>query len=107
MKTQKLTLKQLQQLITEAVKTHSKLNESSDDSTVAYAKKVDAFIEETLKKAKDLAEEGNELVNPAEGRSFDKDQAERNRFNMTRVGFLKRLSSGLAASWEALKRDTV
>ena len=62
MKTQKLTLKQLQQLITEAVKTHSKLNESSDDSTVAYAKKVDAFIEETLKKAKDLAEEGNELL---------------------------------------------
>lgn len=110
-KPQKLSLKQLEKLVSETVKRSglksSLLKESEDDKTVAFAKKVDKFFEDTMKKAKELAEEGNELVNPAEGRSFDKDRAERNRFTMTRVGFLKRLSSGLAASWEALKRDTV
>lgn len=101
----KISKAQLDKLVRQAVKT--KLNEAKEDPTAGYAKKVDKFISKTLEEAKKLVEEGEEAVNPAEGRSFDKDQAERNRFTLTRVGFLKKLVSGLSASWELLKRDMV
>lgn len=97
----KLNRQQLETLL------ESLLKESNEDTTVAFAKKVDKFFDETLKRLNELAEEGQELVHPPEGRSFDKDVAERNRFTMTRVGFLKRLAFGIESSWEALKRDVV
>jgi hypothetical protein len=101
----KITHKQLEGIVREAVR--SKLSESKEDPTSAYAKKVDKFISSTIEGAKKLVQEGEEEIMPPEGRSFDKDLAERNRFTLTRVGFLKKLVSGLATSWELLKRDLV
>lgn len=99
----KITSKQLESLVRKTIR--AKLHEAKEDPTSSYIKKVDTFISKTIDEAKKLAEEGELEVMPPEGRSFDKDLAERNRITLTRAGFLKKLVSGLSASWELLKRQ--
>lgn len=79
----------------------------ADAEFVKFAQDVDDLINEMIEKANDLHKEGSELVKAdiLGGHDSSVKAAERNRYIMARVGFLKRMSGRLVAAYEELRRD--
>jgi hypothetical protein len=101
----KLTKKHLKEIIEAEIK--NLLTEATDDvpeeDWVEFGSKVDDFINETVKKAHDLHEEGEKLL-------FDEEvvttnQGEKYRYISSRMGFLKNLRYKLAQKFEGLRRE--
>ncbi len=99
----RVTKNKLKEMIRTAVK--EKLNEdfnfSNDlvpDDIKKYATKVDEFLKDTIKKARELHDEGEEMMRANILSSYE--VQERNRFLLYRVGFLNSLVAGLIARLE-------
>lgn len=99
----KVTKKQLKEMVKEAVK--NRLNEKFDftndlvpDDVAGYSKKVDEFLKDTIKKARDLHDEGEEMMRANLLTSWE--VQERNRFLLYHVGFLSNLVASLLSRLE-------
>jgi len=99
----KITKRQIKDMVKEAVR--KKLNEKFDfsndlvpDDISKYAKKVDDFLRDTIDKARDLKDEGEEMMRANILSSYE--VQERNRFLLYRIGFLSNLASNLIGRLE-------
>ena len=106
----KVTQKQLKEMVKKAVV--ARLNEAVDDEPsevwVKYLKDVDDFINETIKKSKDLADKAEELQKDAREKDETANPLAARRGNIydsvaDRLGFLKGLTSKLSQKYEAWK----
>lgn len=76
----------------------------TDSDLVSFASKVDDLIEDFIKKAEELREEGSEIVAKDILGSAKID--ERNRFVMARIGIVQKLKSLMIQAHETLKRES-
>jgi hypothetical protein len=103
----KINKNDLKEMVRKAVV--KKLNEALEMSDVVptdiapYAKKIDEFIKKTIKEARELHDEGDEMMRSNILSSYE--VQERNRFILTRVGFLNTLISGLLGRLESMHKE--
>lgn len=77
---------------------------STDKDLIDFASKVDDLLENFIKDAEKLREDGSNLV--AEDILGSAKVGERNRFIMTRVGLIGKLKNLMIQGHEALKRES-
>lgn len=86
---------------------HTKLNEAADDGPkeewAKYGAKIDDFINDTIKRAKDLYEEGQDLLQDKEDLGSMKDA--KFIYVSNRSSFLKGLIGTLSQRFEGFKRE--
>jgi hypothetical protein len=104
----KITKDKLKEMVKSAVKErlNEKFNYTNDlvpDDIAGYAKKVDKFLMDTISKARDLHDEGEEMMRANVLSSYE--VQERNRFLLYRVGFLNNLIASLIARLEDQMRQ--
>lgn len=99
----KVTKQQLKEMVRKAVK--ERLNEDFDytndlvpDDIKKYATKVDDFLKDTIQKARELHDEGEEMMRANILQAYE--VQERNRFLLYRIGFLNNLIANLIARLE-------
>ena len=99
----KINKKDLKEMIKKIIS--NKLNEGFDqdagtlpEGVAKYSKKVDDFIHKTIKEARDLHEEGEEIMKANILSSYE--VQERNRFILYDIGLLKNLAKNLIQSLE-------
>ncbi len=109
--------KELEQLVADVIKEELKLNEQAikykdlipgaDGDFIKFADKVDKMIQDVIKEAQDLHQEGEDMlaVDILGGRDSSAKVGERNRYILARVGFLKSLIGMLGASYERMRRE--
>lgn len=104
----KVTKKQLKEMVRKAIS--NRLNEADKDSSESvpkdiapYAKKVDKFIMDTIAEARQLHDEGDDMMRENPLSSYD--VQERNRFLLYRVGFLNNLIANLIMRFEDSHRQ--
>jgi hypothetical protein len=104
----KITKAQLKEMVQEAVK--NQLNEKFDftndlvpDDIAGYATKVEKLLADTIEKARELHEEGEEMMRANILSSYE--VQERNRFILYRVGFLSNLIANLVARIEEMHQQ--
>jgi len=95
----KITKEQLNMLIKEELK-----NAIVPDGkkVVALQKDFDSFIEETIERAKKLADDGEEIIRTNVLTSPD--IAARNEIVLTKVGMLRAIANNLASNYERMRR---
>ena len=71
---------------------------------VALQKDFDAFIEETIEKAKKLADDGEEILRANVLTSPE--VATRNEIILTKVGMLRSIANSLSSNYERMRRRT-
>lgn len=94
----KISKSQLKEMVKEAVTKTLKekfdfTNDLVPDDVADYSRKVDEFLKETIEKAKDLHDEGEEMMRANILSSYE--VQERNRFLLYHVGFLSNLVASL------------
>lgn len=99
----KISKSQLKEMVKEAVTKTLKekfdfTNDLVPDDVADYSRKVDKFLKDTIKKAKDLHDEGEEMMRANILSSYE--VQERNRFLLYHVGFLSNLVASLLARLE-------
>lgn len=99
----KMTKQQLKEMIKKSIKEklNEKFNYSNDfvpDDIKGYASDIDQFLKETIKKARELRDKGEEMMRANVLSSYE--VQERNRFLLYRVGFLGNLISSLISRIE-------
>jgi hypothetical protein len=94
----------IRSLVKEAVIEHLKeaKDEPPSESWVKFGVKVDDFINDMVKKAEALTEEGKEILHSDD---TDTTESERYKYLSSRMGFLKNLSYKLAQKYEGLRRE--
>lgn len=104
----KVTKKQLKEMVRKAVR--EKLNEDFDysndlvpDDIKQYATDVDEFLKDTIEKARELHDEGEEMMRANILSSYE--VQERNRYLLYRVGFLNNLIANLLTRIEDMRRQ--
>jgi hypothetical protein len=103
----KINKNDLKEMVRKAVV--KKLNEALEMNDIVpediapYAKKVDEFIKKTIKEARELHDEGDEMMRSNILSSYE--VQERNRFILVRVGFLNTLMSGLISRLESIHKE--
>lgn len=105
----KIRKSQLTKLVKEAVsKTlQEKFDFTNDlvpDDVSEYSSKVDKFLKETIEKARELHDEGEEMMRANILSSYE--VQERNRFLLYHVGFLSNLAASLINRLEDKFRNT-
>jgi len=105
----KISESQLRKMVKEAVGKILKekfdyTNDVVPDDVVGYSKKVDDFIKETIERAKDLHDEGEEMMRANILSSYE--VQERNRFLLYNVGFLSNLVASLIHRLEDKYRNS-
>jgi len=73
-------------------------NDLVPDDVAGYSRKVDEFLKDTIKKARELHDEGEEMMRANILSSYG--VQERNRFLLYNVGFLNNLVASLIARLE-------
>lgn len=99
----KISKSQLKEMVKEAVTKTLKekfdfTNDLVPDDVADYSRKVDKFLKDTITKAKDLHDEGEEMMRANILSSYE--VQERNRFLLYHVGFLSNLVASLLARLE-------
>lgn len=103
----KINKNELKEMVRKAVA--KKLNEALEANDIVpedvakYSKKVDEFMKKTIKEARELHDEGDEMMRSNILSSYE--VQERNRFILHRVGFLNTLISGLMQKIEDMHRQ--
>lgn len=99
----KVTKQQLKEMVRKAIS--KQLNEKFDftndlvpDDVADYSKKVDDFLKEAIEKARELHDEGEEMMRANILSAYE--VQERNRFLLYHVGFLNNMIASLIARLE-------
>lgn len=99
----KVTKQQLREMVRKAIS--KQLNEKFDftndlvpDDVADYSKKVDDFLKDTIEKARELHDEGEEMMRANILSTYE--VQERNRFLLYHVGFLNNMIASLIARLE-------
>ena len=106
----KISTTQLKKLIRQSIKEqidYKDILPGADGEFYKYASKVDDFINDTMEKAQDLYDEGQELVKAdiLGGHDSSVKAAERNRYIQRRVGMLHRIKGAMVNAYETLRRE--